>query len=104
MKRVAFKMYLKAGQKQEYIRRHKEIWPEVAHLLKHNGISEYSIFLDERSNTLFAVQTLNQETDSQALGREETIQLWWDYMADIMKVHPDNSPVSVELEEVFYLK
>ena len=104
MKRVAFKMYLKAGMKQEYIRRHKELWPEVADLLKKNGISEYSIFLDEQTNTLFAVQNLDQEKDSQALGREEAIRLWWDHIADIMEVHPDNSPVSEELEEVFYLK
>jgi len=28
---------------------------------------------------------------------------WWDYMADIMEVNEDNSPVTIRLEEVFYL-
>ena len=28
---------------------------------------------------------------------------WWDYMADIMDTNPDNSPVSVDLKQVFHL-
>lgn len=103
MKRVAFKMYLKEGQKDEYIRRHNEIWPEVVDLLKNAGIEDYSIFLDEQTNALFAVQTLISDEGSQSLGHQEIIQKWWAYMADIMEVNPDNSPVSEVLEEVFYL-
>ena len=104
MKRIAFKMYLKKGQKEEYRRRHQELWPEVAELLKKTGISDYSIFLDEDTHVLFAVQTLSREAGSQALGQEEIIQKWWGHMADIMKVNPDNSPVSEPLEEMFNLE
>jgi L-rhamnose mutarotase len=104
MRRVAFKMYLKEGQKDEYIRRHNKIWPEVVELLKRAGIGEYSIFLDEKSHLLYAIQTITGDEGSQALGNNEIIQKWWDYMADIMQVNPDNSPVSEALEEVFYLK
>jgi L-rhamnose mutarotase len=28
---------------------------------------------------------------------------WWAYMKNIMESNPDNSPVSVPLEEVFYM-
>ncbi|MDE6485267.1 MAG: L-rhamnose mutarotase, partial [Duncaniella sp.] len=28
---------------------------------------------------------------------------WWDYMADIMEVNPDNSPVTHPIREVFHL-
>ena len=28
---------------------------------------------------------------------------WWDYMADIMETNPDNSPVSIDLKNVFHL-
>jgi len=104
MKRAAFKMYLKKGQKEEYIRRHKEIWPEVAELLKKAGISDYYIFLDEQAHELFAVQSIASDKGSQSLGHQDIIQKWWDYMSDIMEVNPDNSPVSEELEEVFFLK
>ena len=30
-------------------------------------------------------------------------QKWWDMMADIMEVNPDNSTVTVPLQEVFHL-
>ena len=97
-------MYLKEGCKEEYRKRHNELWPEVAELLKRAGISDYSIFLDERTHALFAIQTIANENGSQSLGHLEIIQKWWDYMSDIMKVNPDNSPLSEPLEELFYLE
>ncbi|QIA07635.1 L-rhamnose mutarotase [Draconibacterium halophilum] len=104
MKRLAFKMYLNEGQKEEYIKRHYEIWPELKQLLKEAGVCEYSIFLDEETNTLFAFQKVNGDGGSQDLGQKEIVQKWWAYMKDIMKSNPDNSPVSVPLEEVFYME
>lgn len=104
MERVAFKMKLNDGQKQEYIKRHNEIWPELKQLLQDAGISDYSIFLDEETNTLFAVQKLSGKGGSQDLGKTEIVKRWWAFMADIMETNPDNSPVSVPLEEVFYME
>jgi L-rhamnose mutarotase len=52
MDRVAFKMKLFPGFEQEYKKRHDAIWPELSALLKETGISEYSIFLDEETNSL----------------------------------------------------
>ena len=103
MKRTAFKMHLNEGQKEAYIKRHDEIWPELEKLLKDAGISEYSIFLDEETNTLFAFQKIRGEGGSQDLGKTDIVKRWWAYMADIMETNPDNSPVSSELEEVFYM-
>ena len=55
MNRIAVKMQLFAGYEAEYKRRHDELWPELQKLLKDAGISDYSIFLDESTNNLFAV-------------------------------------------------
>ena len=104
MKRLSFKMHLLEGKKDEYIKRHNEIWPELLQLLKDAGISEYSIFLDEETNTLFAFQKVSGAGSSQDLGQTEIVQKWWAYMADIMETNPDNSPVSIPLEEVFYME
>ena len=104
MKRLAFKMILNKGQKKEYKNLHNEIWPELKKLLKDAGVKEYSIFLDEETNTLFAFQKVSGTAGSQNLGETEIIKKWWKYMADIMETNPDNSPVTVELEEVFYMK
>ena len=104
MKRFGFKMKLNPGMKDEYRKRHNEIWPELARLLKDAGVGNYSIFLDEETNTLFAYQEQTGDSSSQDLGTTEIVKKWWKYMADIMETNPDNSPVSVPLEQVFYME
>ena len=104
MQRLAFKMKLKKGQKELYKKRHDELWPELKTLLKANGVSEYSIFLDEETSTLFAFQKVSGDAGSQDLANNPIVKKWWDFMADIMEVNPDNSPVTIPLEELFYMK
>jgi L-rhamnose mutarotase len=104
MQRAAFKMKLKSGFKDEYQKRHAAIWPELTKLLKANGISDYSIFLDEETNTLFAVQKQGGSSSSQDMGDSAIVKRWWAYMADIMETNPDSSPVSIPLPELFHLE
>ncbi len=104
MNTIAFKMLLNEGQKQAYIERHDEIWPELKRILKEAGVSDYAIFLDEETNILFAVQKVAKDGDTKHLANNEVVKKWWDYMADIMEVNPDNSPVVKELEQVFYME
>ena len=103
MARLAFKMKLFPGKEAEYKKRHDQIWPELQQLLKQSGIAEYSIFLDEETNSLFGVLTIEDPNKMEDLPRHEVMQRWWTYMADIMESNPDHSPVSVPLNEVFYL-
>ena len=103
MRREAFKMYLKPGCEEEYIRRHNLIWPELKQLLSDSGVSDYSIFWDRDTNILFAVQKVSGEGGSQDLGNTEIVQKWWDYMADIMETNSDNSPISIPLPECFHM-
>ena len=101
MKRHAFKMRLKPGKAAEYRKRHDEIWPELSALIKDSGVSDYSIFLDEETNTLFAVQKISGDSSSQDLGSMDVVRRWWAHMSDIMDTNPDGSPASVDLVEVF---
>jgi L-rhamnose mutarotase len=103
MKKFAFKMKLKPGFKDEYKKRHDEIWPELKELLKNAGVCDYTIFLDEETNILFAVQKQEGDSSSQDLGSTAIVQKWWKYMADIMDTNPDFSPVSIPLEPVFHM-
>lgn len=104
MARFAFKMYLKPGFKDEYKKRHDEIWPELKALIQSTGVSDYSIFLDEETNILFAVQKQKGGQSSQDLGQNPVVQKWWAYMADIMETNPDNSPVTVPMPELFFME
>lgn len=104
MRKVAFKMKLFPGKKEEYVRRHNEIWPELKQLLKENGISDYSIYLDEETNILFAVQKIDEESiSSQDLGENPVVQKWWAQNVDIMETNDDHSPVTIQLTEVFHM-
>lgn len=103
MTETAFKMKLKPGCRDEYIRRHNEIWPELKLLLKETGIKDYSIYLDEETNILFAVQKVEGNASSQDLGNNPVVKKWWKFMADIMETNPDFSPVSVPLLNVFHI-
>jgi len=103
MKRHAFKMKLKPGVAAEYKKRHDEIWPALAAELRAAGVSDYSIFLDEETLTLFAVQKLSDGNAAAGLPDSPTVRKWWDYMAPLMEAHPDHAPVSSPLKEVFHL-
>lgn len=103
MRRNAFKMKLKPGCAEEYKKRHDAIWPELEALLSESGISDYSIFLDEETLTLFAVQKLRDDSLERDLAQNPIVKKWWAYMADIMDTHPDNEPVALPLREVFHM-
>jgi L-rhamnose mutarotase len=103
MEQIAFTMRLKPGQAAEYQRRHDAIWPELVALLKKAGISDYSIFLDEATGTLFAVLRRREDHRMDQLPKEEVMQRWWAWMAELMATNPDRSPVTVPLRRVFHL-
>ena len=73
-------------------------------MLREAGIADYAIFLDEKTLTLFAVQ---EQADGNTIAEfppHPIVKRWWDYMAPLMEVNPDNSPVCGELQRVFHLE
>ncbi|HVS95426.1 MAG TPA: L-rhamnose mutarotase [Puia sp.] len=103
MKRIAFTMKLRPGFEAEYRRRHDAIWPELSRLLHDTGIREYSIFLDPQTLVLFACLRIADAEALDALPAQPVMQRWWAHMQDIMETNPDHSPVTLPLNEVFYL-
>jgi L-rhamnose mutarotase len=103
MTSVAFRMKLKAGNVDEYRRRHDAIWPDLAEAITAAGIYDYSIFLDEETLALFAVLKLRPDNQREALPDQPVMRRWWDHMADLMDVGPDNRPVEVPLTPMFHL-
>ena len=103
MIRQAFKMQLYPGVVDEYRRRHDEIWPELSAALTAAGVSDYSIFLDEETLTLFATLKLKTDHTMAELPSQPVMKKWWAWMAPLMASHADNSPVVVDLVEVFHM-
>ncbi|MBD1384354.1 L-rhamnose mutarotase [Mucilaginibacter rigui] len=100
MKQVVFRMKLKPGCEVEYRKRHEVIWPELVTLLKQNGIKNYNIYLDKETDTLIAVQHVDEGLVVN-LHENPLMLKWWEHMADLMEVNPGQSPVVVDLEKVF---
>jgi len=103
MASVAAKMKLFKGFEEEYKKRHDEIWPELVILLKETGVSNYHIYLDKETNSLFAIMEAADPSILRNLPSSPVMQRWWAYMKDIMESNADNSPIVFPLEEVFYL-
>ena len=101
--RKGFKMKLYPGMAAEYERRHNELWPEMRQMIHEHGGKNYTIFLDSETLVLYGYIEIEKE----ALWNQGADTLinrkWWDFMADIMETNPDNSPVSINLHEVFHL-
>jgi L-rhamnose mutarotase len=103
MIRKAFVMSVNAGAEEEYERRHRPIWDELAEVLKAHGVHNYSIFLHPETRQLFGYAEIESEERWAAIAETEVCQHWWKHMADVMPANPDSSPVSVTLREVFHL-
>lgn len=100
----AFKMQLNPGMAAEYQKRHDEIFPELVDLLHAAGVKDYSIHLDEGTNTLFGVLWRRKDHTMDQLPATLVMQHWWAHMADIMATNDRNEPISVDLRPVFWMK
>lgn len=96
-------MQLKPGVKAEYRKRHDEIWPELVRELRDAGIRDYVIYLDPRTDTLYASHKVTDHNTLDRLPEMQVMKKWWAAMADLMETNPDASPVVTPLEELFYL-
>ena len=105
MERYAWKGRIKEGTKEEYIRRHKEIWPEMKAVLKEAGIANYSIWFTE--NELFGYYECEKGTAfaAEVQAKSPVVARWDAFMKDILIMEKDPATGAQPLlEEVFYLE
>lgn len=103
MIRKAFLMSVNPDAHDEYERRHNLIWEDLRDVLKKYGVSNYSIFLERKTSQLFGYAEIESEELWAAIAETKECKRWWAFMKDIMATNADDSPVSVNLNEVFHL-
>lgn len=103
MIRKAFLMTVNADAHDEYERRHKPIWNDLERVLKDHGVSNYSIFLASSTGRLFGYAEIESEDLWAKIAETDECKRWWTFMKDVMPSNDDNSPVSVNLREIFHL-
>jgi L-rhamnose mutarotase len=103
MIRKAFVMSVNEGCEKEYERRHNPIWPELEQTLREHGVHNYSIFLHPETRQLFGYAEIESEERWAAIAQTDVCRRWWAAMRELMPSNPDNSPVSVDLKNVFHI-
>lgn len=102
MERVAWKGRIKPGCKEEYIRRHDAIWPEMTALLKEAGIRDYTIFAN--GNELFGYYECEKGLSfaQRAQAGSAVVDHWNEYMRDVLELEMDpETGAQPALEAVF---
>jgi L-rhamnose mutarotase len=99
--RAAFVLQVRPDKIDEYVRAHREVWPEMLDALREAGIRNYTIFRDG-----YRMFGYFESDDLAASARHVAAQpvstRWQDAMAELLEQRvPDEGPSS--LEEIFRL-
>ena len=102
MERYAWRAKLKPGKREEYCRRHDEIWESMKQTLKAAGIRNYSIWIVD--NDIFGYYECEKgiEFAAKVQAESDVVKCWNEYMKDVMEMELDKKTGSQPLmTEVF---
>ncbi len=92
---------LKVGKKEEYIKRHKEIPPEISDLLDQAGYRNYSIWCE--GDMLFGYYELeDQQRANEILSKSEKYAWWRNEMEKYVYKEPETGKKEWSMNEIFY--
>ncbi|MBA4493360.1 L-rhamnose mutarotase [Paenactinomyces guangxiensis] len=102
MQRVSFILKIREEDQQEYIKRHKAVYPELLQAFKEVGIKTYSIFMD--GGHLFAYMEVEDFDRAMAsLAKHDANQRWQAFMSDLLIKHHEGNTMKV-IPEVFHFE
>ncbi|WMT51145.1 MAG: L-rhamnose mutarotase [Ferroplasma sp.] len=99
--RYSFHLIIRDEMKDEYIKRHNNVWPELLKLLKEAGVRNYSIFMDGADIFgYWECEDLSRTLD--IINCSEINRKWQDFMSDVIITAPE-SRTRDTVTEVFHL-
>lgn len=94
MEKVVWRATVREGMKEEYIRRHDEIWPEMVQTLKEAGVCNYTIWMD--GNELFGYYECEKGAQyALAFQAQSEVVRRWDKSMDPIMEKSASEPVKV---------
>ena len=105
MEKYAWRAKIVKGKKAEYIKRHREIWPEMVTVLKEAGIRNYTIWYND--DELFGYYECEKGVDfaTETQKNSAVVDRWNEYMKDILIMEMDKrTGAQPQLEKVFELE
>ena len=94
MFKTAFVMELLPGKYEEYVARHRAVWPEISELMSANGIS---MVIYRHRESLFVFAAAPSEEAWRRADDPEANSRWDAYLADMLKTGEDGRPVMHEM-------
>ncbi len=105
MERYAWKAVVKDGMLDEYVKRHREIWPELVAVLKQAGIYNYTIW--NVGNELFGYYECEKGCAyaAKVQAGSAVVDRWNEFMKDVMIMEMDpETGAQPKLTQVFFME
>jgi L-rhamnose mutarotase len=80
-KRICFRLHIRPEGRDEYVRRHREVWPEMLDALRDTGWKNYSLFLGEDGTLIGYLECDDFAAAQAAMAATEVNARWQAEMA-----------------------
>jgi len=106
MQRVCFQLQVKPDRLEEYVERHRSVWPEMLAALASTGLHNYSLFLREDGLLVGYFETPDLQQALAGMDGEDVNARWQADMAEFFSDLGDARPDTGfhQLREVFHLE
>lgn len=76
MRRYCFLLHVRPDRLEEYVERHRRVWPEMLYALRDSGWHNYSLFLRDDGLLVGYVESEDLERAQAAMAATEVNQRW----------------------------
>jgi len=105
VQRACVTFRIKSGTREEYIKRHNEIWPELVEIMQKYGFKNQSIFINNKHVIAYLECQSNYKEQAEKYAMEKISIKWQEYFNDIIDVSIDGDENNryTTYEEVWHL-
>ena len=107
MQRVGFRLQLKKELLDDYVKHHKNVWPDMLQALRDTGWTNYSLLLDRDDAALFGYfETPVLDAARAGMAAKEVNARWQEMMGPYFEQLDGLAPDEgfKQLEQVFFLE
>ncbi|GAA3841767.1 L-rhamnose mutarotase [Brevibacterium ammoniilyticum] len=104
MERVCFLMRVEPEQLDEYIARHRSVWPEMLEALRDTGWRNYSLFADDSGMIIGYLETENFAAAQAEMEHTAINSAWQKSMSPLFAVGGSFDDSPTRLTEIFNLE
>jgi L-rhamnose mutarotase len=105
VERVCFRLAVRPDLIDEYVRRHRDVWPEMQQALRETGWHNYSLFLDEDGTLIGYFETPDLDAALRGMDGRDVNERWQADMAPFFAGLQESRPDLAfrRLPEIFHL-